>query len=101
MIGLINDSLSYRGIEIGKIDILKGFSFFEIDAAHEDKLMEGFSKGQTVAGIRVVVERTQEKSQSHSRGGGAKFKKARKDFRPKGGNSKPRFSKSKPKKKRY
>jgi ATP-dependent RNA helicase DeaD len=101
MIGLINDSLSFRGIEIGKIEILKGFSFFEIDAAHEDKLMDGFAKGQTVAGIRVVVERTQEKSQSHSRGAGAKFKKARKDFRPKSGSSKPRFSKSKPQKKRY
>ena len=31
MIGLINDSLDIRGIEIGKIEILRGFSFFEIE----------------------------------------------------------------------
>ena len=96
MIGLINDSLSYRGIEIGKIEILKGFSFFEIDAAHEQKLLQGFQKGMQVAGVNVVVEKTEEKSQSHKRERGASKYKRGKDFRPKK-DAKPRFSKSRKK----
>ncbi|MDC0231280.1 helicase-related protein, partial [Aureispira] len=100
MIGLINDSLSFRGIEIGKIEILKSFSFFEIDGSYEKKLLDGFQKGMQVAGVNVVVEKTQEKSQSYNKSGSPKFKKPRKDFRPKS-NSKPRFSKSRKKKKRY
>ncbi|MCH2020883.1 MAG: DEAD/DEAH box helicase [Saprospiraceae bacterium] len=100
MIGLINDSLNFRGIEIGKIEILKGFSFFEIDSSYESKLLDGFQKGVQVAGVNLVVEKTQSKSESYNRnGGGARFKKSRKDFRPKG-NSKPRFSKTRKSKKK-
>ena len=102
MIGLINDSLDHRGIEIGKIEILKGFSFFEIDKMYEEKLLNGFQKGMQVAGVNVVVERTENRAQKNGRDRSVapKFKRGKKDFRPKNSSAKPKFSKSK-KKKRY
>lgn len=42
LIGLINKYSKERGIEIGKIEIMKSFSFFEIDQAYERKLMASF-----------------------------------------------------------
>lgn len=84
MIGLIKDSVDTKGLEIGKIEIMKGFSFFEIDKAYESELMEGMKNGQQVAGVPVVVERTANRTEQ---GGGSKgrFKKERS-----GRSSKPR-----------
>ena len=42
LIGLINKYSKERGIEIGKIEIMKSFSFFEIDRNFEGKLMNNF-----------------------------------------------------------
>jgi len=42
LIGLINKYSKERGIEIGKIEIMKSFSFFEIDRNFESKLMNNF-----------------------------------------------------------
>ena len=42
MIGLINDYTKRRNIGIGKIDILKNFSFFEVDARYEQDVIRGF-----------------------------------------------------------
>ena len=101
MIGLINDSLGIRGIEIGKIEILRGFSFFEIESEYEDKLMQGFRKGMQVAGVHIVVEKTNDNPQRMP------AKRGPKKFAKKGaniGHSKPaksRFSKARKKKKRY
>lgn len=63
MIGLIKDSLRTKNIEIGKIEIMKGFSMFEIDASHEQELLGGFRKGMQVAGVNVVVERTSDRTE--------------------------------------
>ncbi len=43
MIGLINDYCRRRDIAIGKIDILRKFSFFEVDASFETHVMQSFS----------------------------------------------------------
>lgn len=72
IIGMINDSLGVRNIEIGKIEILNGFAYFEIDAQYESRLLDGFKKSSVnVSGISVVVERTKDKPRTQEvRGGG-------------------------------
>ncbi len=42
VIGLINDNCKQRGIEIGKIDIMKNFGFFEVESKHEKDVINGF-----------------------------------------------------------
>lgn len=44
LIGLINDATRRKNIPIGKIDLLKNFSFFEINEAHVDLLMKSFQR---------------------------------------------------------
>lgn len=43
LIGLINEKTRNRNIEIGKIEILRNFSFFEADSAHEQLILESFA----------------------------------------------------------
>lgn len=43
MIGLINDYCRRRDIAIGKIDILRKFSFFEVDAKFESHVLSSFA----------------------------------------------------------
>ncbi|MCX8104889.1 MAG: DEAD/DEAH box helicase [Ignavibacterium album] len=42
LINLINDSTGIKDIEIGEIEILKTFSFFEIDSEFSDKILFAF-----------------------------------------------------------
>ncbi|MCD6397191.1 MAG: DEAD/DEAH box helicase [Spirochaetaceae bacterium] len=44
LIGLINDATRRKNIPIGKIDLLKNFSFFEVNEAHVDLLISSFKK---------------------------------------------------------
>jgi ATP-dependent RNA helicase DeaD len=46
MISLINEQTRKRNIEIGKIDILKSFSFFEVDSRHEKDIMKSFANAE-------------------------------------------------------
>jgi ATP-dependent RNA helicase DeaD len=46
MISLINEQTRKRNIEIGKIDILKSFSFFEVDSRHEKDILKSFSNSE-------------------------------------------------------
>ncbi len=46
MISLINEQTRKRNIEIGKIDILKSFSFFEVDSRHEKDIINSFSNSE-------------------------------------------------------
>ncbi|MBC8486323.1 MAG: DEAD/DEAH box helicase [Bacteroidetes bacterium] len=55
MIGLINDYTKRRNIGIGKIDILKNFSFFEVDKKFENDILNGF-KNATFHGIKITSE---------------------------------------------
>jgi ATP-dependent RNA helicase DeaD len=56
VIGLINDATQKRDIEIGKIEILKSFSFFEVDKAYEEGVLKAFSKKIYYGGVKVSVE---------------------------------------------
>lgn len=55
VISLINDATRSRDIEIGKIDILKSFSFFEVDKRHEKKILNSF-QGAMYQDILLQVE---------------------------------------------
>jgi ATP-dependent RNA helicase DeaD len=74
LIGMINDFTGMRDIEIGQIEILKNFSFFEADSNFQDKIMTGF-KGQKLKKRDINIEIAEKR-----RGGGG------------GGSSKPKFS---------
>lgn len=85
LISMINSSVKEKGVEIGKIEIMRGFSFFEIDEAYEDHLLNGFKRGMQVAGAHVVVERTAARGEAQSKGrSGGKYKRGKR-----GGSGKP------------
>ena len=46
LIGLINEYTRKRNIPIGKIDILRKFSFFEVDSNNEQDVLAGLSNAQ-------------------------------------------------------
>ncbi|MEG2150909.1 MAG: DEAD/DEAH box helicase [Bacteroidaceae bacterium] len=70
LIELINHSLHKR-IQIGKIDLLKSFSFFEVESADASVVIEGLCK-QSINGRKLSVEiagdepRTERRSPSFS-----------------------------------
>ena len=55
LIGLINEYTRKRNIPIGKIDILRKFSFFEVDVNYEKDVLSGLSDANW-NGNRVSVE---------------------------------------------
>jgi ATP-dependent RNA helicase DeaD len=55
LIGLINECLRSSDAVIGKIEVMKTFSFFEIDKKWESKLFVGF-KGKKFQGIPLLIE---------------------------------------------
>jgi ATP-dependent RNA helicase DeaD len=68
LIGLINDQKIASNIEIGQIEILDTFSFFEIDKTYEDQAITAFQEnGPEFSGRSVNVEIT--KKQRSGRGG--------------------------------
>ena len=60
LMGLINDALNSRSAVIGKIEILKKFSFFEIDAKVAGKLVRILTN-KIVDGVTLQVEISEEK----------------------------------------
>lgn len=76
LIGLINEKLGKNNIEIGKIELLNNFSFFEIDKNYTDETLETF-KNFKHKGRKIFVE-IAEKPKSRS-----KFKGKRKKRRSK------------------
>jgi len=66
LIGLINENLNKKNVEIGQIEILKNFSFFEIDKKVADEVLKVF-RNVEFEGRGVIVEVTT-KPKSRSRG---------------------------------
>jgi len=56
LIGLLMDTTNNRQIEVGKIDIMKGFSFFEVEKSNEALVMQSFSRNIRHEGAKVKVE---------------------------------------------
>jgi ATP-dependent RNA helicase DeaD len=61
LIELVNSNTKGRKVPIGKIDLLKTFSFFEVEASYADDLMGALSNA-TFMDRRVAVEIAQEKT---------------------------------------
>ncbi len=59
LIGLINEYTKNRNIPIGKIDIMRRFSFFEVPMDFESDILKGFSKAKW-NGEKVIVEISQD-----------------------------------------
>jgi ATP-dependent RNA helicase DeaD len=80
LIGLINDQNIGDKIEIGAIDILDTFSFFELDKNFEDKALEAFSSNQPdFDGRSVNIEVTKKERTGGGRRGGSKKPFGKKD----------------------
>ena len=77
LIGLVNEYTRNRNLVIGKIDILKNFSFFEVETAAEKDILEGFSDSQW-NGYQLTVELSKPKNDSGKRRGKATSSERRK-----------------------
>jgi ATP-dependent RNA helicase DeaD len=60
LMGLINEGLRSGDAEIGKIEILKKFSFFEIEQSYESKVIKSLN-GEEFEGTSLIVEVSQER----------------------------------------
>ena len=67
LIELVNTNTKGRKVPIGKIDLLKTFSFFEVEASYADELIGALSN-TTFMDRRVAVEIAQEKTDKSKTG---------------------------------
>lgn len=65
LIGMINDYTKNRNILIGKADIQRSFSLFEVESGHVDAIFKAF-QGIQVEGRRIFVERSREQLRERS-----------------------------------
>jgi ATP-dependent RNA helicase DeaD len=85
LIGLINQQTKKRDIEIGKIEIMKNFSFFEVDGAYTERLISQFENAE-FGGKKIMVEVAQDKPATSER----RMKKEKKGYGPRSNKSKPK-----------
>ena len=74
--GLINEFSTQKGVEIGKIDMMKKFSFFEIENQHAEKVFNAF-KNKKFSGRDIVIDVAQPAEEKP----GSKTKKGKKKQR--------------------
>ena len=93
LIGLINDQQIAKNVEIGQIEILDTFSFFELDKNYQDDTIKSFQDNDVdFEGRSVNVEITEKKRTGRS-GGGRRDRGDRKEGGDRGsrsGGGKPR-----------
>jgi len=58
IIGLLNDNISGRKIDVGRIDLMKNFSFFEVRESDRDRVIQNLD-GIKAFGQRISVEAAQ------------------------------------------
>ena len=81
LIGIINDYTRNKDISIGKIDIMKGFSFFEVPSEHEKEILSSLGKfkwNNFKCGAELSKPRKEDRKESRK-----KIKKTDKKFRGK------------------
>ena len=81
LIGIINDYTRNKDISIGKIDIMKGFSFFEVPTKHEKEILSSLGKfrwNNFKCGAELSKPREEDRNESRK-----KIKKTDKKFRGK------------------
>ncbi|MBN2175440.1 MAG: DEAD/DEAH box helicase, partial [Bacteroidales bacterium] len=83
IIGLINDYTKRRDVAIGRIDILKNFSFFEVDQRVEKEVLKAF-RNASFEGIKLIVEVSRpDTKQSKAEGSRIKSKEKKKKVKSK------------------
>ncbi len=105
LIGLVNEYTRNRKLIIGKIDILKNFSFFEVENSAEKDILKGFKDSQW-NGYKLTVKISKPKNhkENKKRKGlkrNKRVEKRRNINYPKGSSFKSRFKLSKSKRKKY
>ena len=78
LIKLINDHVKGEKVEIGRIDLMKSFSFVEVAEEDADRVIEGLG-GLRVKGRKITVERAETNSRSTASKGKDSRKKGKKD----------------------
>lgn len=77
LMGIINKNPKLSAVEIGDIEILKKFSFFEVDKTKSNEILEHFNN-QDFQGVELKVELTKNKSRGgerQSNSGSDRYKK--------------------------
>mgnify|MGYP001486315024 CR=1 FL=1 len=90
LIGLINEQTKERNIDIGRIEIMKNFSFFEVDTAFEKKILSSLHNANfnDVSLVAELANPKQSKQDNRSSGNfnrKSNFKKRKDKGRKKGG----------------
>lgn len=80
LIGMINDYTRNRSIIIGKADIQRTFTLFEIESKHVDSIFNAF-QGVQMEGRRIYVERSREQISGQDRSYSRKEGKGEREFR--------------------
>ena len=99
LIGIINEFTNNKDISIGKIDIMTGFSFFEIPTKHEKEILttlEKFTWNNYKCGVELSKAINNDSKRKEK-----KYKKSRKGFRGNKSKSKGSFKKNFKSKKSY
>lgn len=65
IIGLLNDNISGKKVSIGRIDLMKNFSFFEVKENDMNRVIQSLD-GIKISGRRVAVEQAQASSSGDS-----------------------------------
>jgi len=82
LMGLINDFTGMHDIEVGKIELLKNFSFFEVDSQFADTVFNSFSKKEYKGReINLEVAGSQGKEKKRGKEDSYEPREKRKDFR--------------------
>ena len=92
LIGIINEFTNNKDISIGKIDIMTGFSFFEIPTKHEKEIrttLEKFTWNNYKCGVELSKAINDDSKRKEK-----KYKKSRKGFRGNRSKSKGSFKKN-------
>ena len=111
LIGLLNDKTRTRNIEVGKIDIMRKFSFFEIEKQYASEVLEAFNGNHEFEGERIAVEISKPESarpettegfyQGKSTYGGNRSKRGKPSYKGKKSHDSKRSKKKSGKKKTY
>ena len=92
LIGLINDTTQKRNIEIGKIDIMKKFSFFEIDSSFEKEILKAFKNAKYEGGsVSVELSKPDTKATNKRENLNFDYRKKKNKKRPTGRKREKRY----------
>ncbi len=89
IIGLINNNVKGSKVEIGRIDLMKNFSFVEVAEADAERVVKGLKHGVTVKGRSVVADYADRGAQGDAPAAKAAKPKARNKAVEKAKSNKP------------